>query len=183
MLKLYNPHGRYIVIPTNTFIENFDRLTISYIDNEIFRIPKLNTFVEFADTWNGSKKQARISYVDYDLIVEEDDTEVLVNIFKKYNDAVRLIAIDRLIAINNNTTNTKEEIRMNTLTSKSKNHHKLSLRAVLRSGKYILAFYQKVFDNKKNLPQNYSKTLEKERNDFVFRFVASKECIVKKSEE
>ena len=55
MLKLYDPHGTYIMIPTNTFIENFDRLTISYIDSKIFRIPKLNTFVEFADTWNGSK--------------------------------------------------------------------------------------------------------------------------------
>ena len=86
IVKLYNPYGKYVMIPTNIVIENFDRLLISYKDNEIFGMPKLKTVVEFTDSWDEVNLDKKISYVDYDLIVEEDDTEVLVNILKTSAD-------------------------------------------------------------------------------------------------
>ena len=173
-VKLYDPEGKYMTIPKNIFLENCYLFIISYIDNEIFRIPKLNTYVEFSDTWNGSDKN--ISYVDYDLIVEEEDTEVLVNIIEKgYNDISRLICI---IPINENNT---IDNRMDKWKAVSENLYKSSLRAVLGKGNYKLRFKQILYSRKiSGDPQKYSEYLENDKNYFLFRFAASKQCTVKK---
>ena len=125
----------------------------------------------------------RISYVDYDLIVEEDDTEVLVNIPKKdYNDIYRFFQI---IPINNDTIISNEENGTNTLQSvSSKGYIKSYLRTVLRKGKYKLRFTQHWVENKKcDRPQFFSDYLENDKNDFLFRFAASKQCNVRKFDE
>ena len=179
IVKLYNPYGKYTMIPRNIVIENFDRLIILYKDNEIFGIPKLNTFVKFTDSWKEVNLDKGISYVDYDLIVEQDDTEVLVNILKKdYKDIVRLIHI---IPINNNVIS-NEEKEMSKL--KSKGYIKSSLRAVLRKGKYKLRLEQTLYDhNISGRHQKYSDYSENDKNDFFLQFAASKHCVVKKSDE
>ena len=61
ILKLYNPHGRDIIIPTETFLNNFRTFHVSCIGNKVFNILKRKTFVEYSDTWNVSDK--KISYV------------------------------------------------------------------------------------------------------------------------
>ena len=178
IVKLYNPHGKTLMIPINILVENIARLNIFYVENAIFRIPTPKTAVDFSDSWNGSDK--RNTHVDYELIVEKDDTEVLVNIHsKKYNDIVRVIQI---IPINDNTTSSKEENGTDALESvTSGNHAKSSLRAVLRKGKYTLRFLQKVYDRKiSKKPLKYSDYLENDKNYFFFRFAASKQCNVRK---
>ena len=83
IVKLYNnPDGEIQMIPMNILIEIYHTLRISYTNNKIFKIPKQTTTIEFVDywkdvatdewfTWLNTDKTK--SYVDYDLIVEEDD--------------------------------------------------------------------------------------------------------------
>ena len=77
------------MIPMNILIEIYHTLRISYTNNKIFKIPKQTTAIEFVDSWKEvtvdelftwSNTDKIKSYIDYDLIVEEDDTEVIVNI-------------------------------------------------------------------------------------------------------
>ena len=65
-IKLYDPKGITLMIPTDVFDENVRRFYISYIDNNIFRMSKPNTSVEFADSWNNIYGERFHSDIDYD---------------------------------------------------------------------------------------------------------------------
>ena len=170
-VKLYNPHGKHLMIPTNIFVENFHRLHICYIDNEIFNFPKLKTSVEFTDSWKEITDDAQFSDVDYEFVVDEDDTEILINMFtNSYDEIFKSIRIYRVN-------------EMNTLEPASIIYTVRSFRILLGRGKYKLTFKQRVASyNISSRHQKYSEYLENDKNDFLFRFVASKRCAVKKSD-
>ena len=66
----------------------------------------------------------------------------------------------------------------------SEGYTKSSLRAVIRKGKYKLRCEQNLYDYTKfKLPQKYAEYSENDKNLFLFRFAASKRCIVRKSDE
>ena len=56
---------------------NLETITISYFENKLLRIPEIKTCIEFQEFWPELNRTKQISFVEYDLLVEEDDSEVL----------------------------------------------------------------------------------------------------------
>ena len=164
IVKIYNPYGKHIRIPTSVFVENIHRLLISYTGNEIFKMPNIKTSLEFADSWNGSGRI--FSHVDYDLTVEEDDTVVLIN---NLNENYSRIFRHVYVIPTNNTIIGCIRGMINRFFTFILGYPRTSLRAVLKRGKYKIRFVQE-----------HSKYLQNDKNNFLFRFAASKQCIVKK---
>ena len=100
------------------------------------------------------------------MTVEEDDTEVLVNMLNE-NDG----CIHRYIKV----TPTNDTIigyilgKINRFFTPILDYPKTSLSAVLKRGEYKRIFFQA-----------HSKDLKNDKNNFLFHFAASKQCVVKK---
>ena len=47
-VKFYNPHGYFVMIPTNVLVENFKRFSVFYVENDNFKLHKS----EFLETWS-----------------------------------------------------------------------------------------------------------------------------------
>ena len=63
---------------------------ISYFGNKIFRIPEIKTSVDFNVSWPTLKRNYKqIHLVIYDLLVNECNTEILINIIAKALTAKR----------------------------------------------------------------------------------------------
>ena len=77
LVKLYNPHGKILVLPLFMCFLNLETITISYFENKLLRIPEIKTCIEFQEFWPELNRTKQISFVEYDLLVEEDDSEVL----------------------------------------------------------------------------------------------------------
>ena len=55
-------------------------LDICYCDNSILCFPKTTAVEEIQEFWPALSRNHRVSFVEYDLLVQEDDTKILVNL-------------------------------------------------------------------------------------------------------
>ena len=78
--RLYDPHGKVLEVPTSSFLKNLLMLDICYCDNSILGFPKTTAVEEIQEFWPALSRNHRVSFVEYDLLVQEDDTKILVNL-------------------------------------------------------------------------------------------------------
>ena len=171
-VTLYNPHGDYLTVPTNVLVENLRWLYISYTGKEIFNIPNPEYSVEYSGHWNEMNSETKATYEDYNLIVEEDETEVLVNFLRKnYNDVLRRVFVVPPDGVLNDKVKHQDEL------------FRSSLREVLRRGEYKLRVEQTLHQYKntpEDMYQKYSDYSERDKNEYFLRLTASKKCRVEK---
>ena len=153
---------------------------ICYSENKIFGIPEIKTLIELKDSWpllrNSNKKT---HFVDYYLLIKEDETKILINLnVKKFSNEVKPIIL---------IVNKSKEMEV---VNKSFSLHKLddtniifqrySLRENLNCGQYKIRVYISQYQKLKSCEEcrNY---IENGGNEFLFRLAASKQCIVDKS--
>ena len=169
LVNLYNPHGNNLSIPKKIFFDNILQLQISYFKNEVFGIPEIKTSLEFTETWSALKNNEEVLINHYNLIVEEDDTELLINFIVKHDPA---IFIRCCIFSESELQNERNKFSLNPN----------SFRANLNKGKYkvlvILSESDKIESTKLCL-----KYLEHGGRKFIFRLAASKQCSVEKQVE
>ena len=58
---------------------DLEQFQVSYFYWKLFKIPVIKTLLEFTDIWLELNFHEKIRFVDYNLKVEEDDTEVFIN--------------------------------------------------------------------------------------------------------
>ena len=185
-VKLYDPHGNYLTIQTDKLVENLEYLSISYTGNKIFKIPNPKFFAEFSGHWKEVNNDATFAYDEYNLTVEEDDTEILLNFLKKnYHDIFRYVFIipdDFHDEMHGSVFGNDDKL------PKGEKLFKSSQRMVLRRGKYKLRVQQSLYDYKKHYEwfpsdvfRNYSEYRENDKNEYYFRLIASEQCRVEKS--
>ena len=166
LVRLYNPHGNLLSVPKNIFFESLKHFEISYYNNKVFGMPEIKTNLEISDSWSALKKNENVHTKKYDMIVEVDDTKVLINLIVKLDKDV----YTSCCIFSESDQKTK-------LTKCFINQR--SVRANLKRGKYWVQV--KMRDQNENgdseLPSNY---LENGGNYFLFRLAASKQCLVKK---
>ena len=175
---LYDPHGKNIFIKKEELKKNNFKFEICYFENKIFGIPEIKTYVEFTDKWQVLKRSESIHIVDYNLLVEEDNTEILMNL----NIKEHMVIVPKLFIIANNDKMTVIETSITFISVKNtiKTFKKRSLRANLRRGKYKIVVLMSAFNKLKSC-EECRKYLENDGNKFLFRFAASKQCIIAKS--
>ena len=164
-VKLYNPHGKILSVDKSIFNETSGVLTMSYYDNKIFQIPEIKTSVEFIGNWQLLKNDKNFTFVDYDLLIEEEDTDILINVVSKPSVDVKplfFIVNNDYSIVSSNTANGNSIF------------HKASLRASLKRGKYKVVVALASWERSR-------KFLENGGNEFLFRLAASKQCSVEKS--
>ena len=172
VVNLYNPHGKHVLVPINYFIENLNHLCISYTGDKVFEMANVKTLKEFSDCWEELSADKTFSCVYYLLTVEEDGTEVLINIIDSYHTDVHKNIF--LYSVNAKTFQAKY-CDVNTSNGRT-------LRKKLMSGSYQIEFMQYFAKDAhmKNVKENYSDCSKIDKNGFCFRFAASKKCTVKK---
>ena len=171
---LYNPHRKYVTVPIKCLNKNLQRLFISYTGNKVFKMANVNTVKEFSDCWTEVSADKRVSSVGYHLTVEEDDTEVLINLIKsQYADVFRKIYLS-------NGETFKWEQGNDIFIAKSAS----TFRKKLKRGNYQMKFVQCFKTSKdahgKSINAKYLDCSKMDKNNFCFRIAASKSCEVKK---
>lgn len=173
---LYNPHGKFVLIRKESFINANFRFEISYSENNIFRIPKIKTCIDITSNWPPLKNNEKLHFVDYDLSVKEVGTEILINIITNYcnqiDTGIFIVTNDERMAV----------IKGSVFRCKEKIVHKNSLRENLKNGKYkivVVLFKYNRLENRLDRKEY----LKKFGNEFLFRLAASEQCLVKKSEK
>ena len=152
------------------FAENLIVLFVSYTGDKIFNMPTLKTVKEFCDSWDALNAVRNSSYVDYIFTVEEDETEVLFNVIgKTYADVARQVSIITIVTETFDQVNPLYQAKSPTLSS---------LRATLSHGYYVVRFLISMKECQSWRGHMYSKSSEKDKNNFFFRFAASKEIKV-----
>ena len=182
LVKLYNPHGKILSIPKNDFEKTEKKLEICYSENKIFGIPEIKTLIEFKDNWPLlNKENENKHFVDYDLLIEEDKTTILLNIIvKKFSSDMKpIIIIDKI-------NNKFEFISSSLVVYKFDNidtvYRKYSLSDNLNRGKYKIAVYiSSLYNGTLESCEECRKYLENGGSEFLFRLAASKQCKVAKS--
>ena len=177
-VKLYNPHGKIVSIQKMDFVKALKKLEMSYFDNKIFEMPKINKKIDFIDKWPTLNSNEKMNFVDYKLIVSEDEIEILINvILKKSNKDLKAT----IFIISNYEKNVIKS-SLSVVNKKSKRYffHKTSLRAKLKQGQYRIVAVMSRF-NKFESCEESRKYFENGGNEFLFRLAASKQCIVAKS--
>ena len=181
LIKLYNPHGKNVSIPKMDFFKTIKRFDICYSENKIFGIPEIKTLIEFKDNWPLLKNSNRKThFVDYDLLIKEDETKILINLnVKKFSNEVKPIIL---------IVNKSKEMEV---VNKSFSLHKLddtntifqrySLRENLNCGQYKIRVYISNYKINVESCEECRKYLENGGNEFLFRLAASKQCSVEKS--
>ena len=180
-IKLYDPHGEIVSIRENGFVDTRKMFEICYCENKIFGIPEIKTLIELKDSWpllrNSNKKT---HFVDYDLLIKEDETKILINLnVKKFSNEVKPIIL---------IVNKSKEMEV---VNKSFSLHKLddtntifqrySLRENLNCGQYKIRVYISNYKINVESCEECRKYLENGGNEFLFRLAASKQCSVEKS--
>ena len=173
-VELYDPHGKIVSIEKEAFIDSCVRFDVSYSENKIFRMPEVNTLVNFAGNWPPLKCNEKMHFVDYDLLINEIDTEILINVIINYQ-----IGIDAKIFI---ITNDDKITVVNCSVIKSRKIvHRKSLRETLKSGKYKIVVVLSTDIQRVASCAVCKEYLEKCGDKFLLRVAASKQCSVKKS--
>ena len=80
LLKLYDPYGNTLYLPKNIFFDNLNYFEIYYFNNKVFGMPEIKTHLEFTDTWPVLKNNENVHTKKYEVMVEQDDIEVLINL-------------------------------------------------------------------------------------------------------
>ena len=129
-------------------------------------MPETKTYVEFTNTWPALKNNGNVHTKKYEMMVEQDDTEVLINLILKHHYGIYtsfriFFELDQAIKLTHIFLNQK------------------SFRANLKNGKYCVQVKMRGINENggSELSSNY---LENGGNDFLFRLAASKQCSVKK---
>ena len=171
--EVYDPHGKYISVPENHFYENLSGLDISFNENRVFGMPEIRTSAEFNETWPELKPREKIRFVDYDLAVREDGTEVLLNLLvAKHGESV----MARIFIADERKENPPKVIAASLVKGLSSN----SLRATLNSGRYkvvVALSALKTLQSCGSCPEHF----ENGGKEFVLRLAASKRSSVEKS--
>ena len=174
-VEVYNPHGKTIVIPENMFFNYLLDVEISYFKNQIVGMPKVETMKEFTETWPKLKSTEHPSYIYFDLMVEENNTDVLINLLEMhYPYAYRIIFI---IPIDSNN-NINENKKMLSSIYPELHRSDLSLGISLPRGKYrivLLLCARSCKDMEDYLKNGGDKIL--------LRLAASKNCTLKQPVE
>ena len=173
---LYNPHGKTLSIRKSVITRKNLMFEISYFGNKIFRIPEIKTSVDFNVSWPTLKRNYKqIHLVIYDLLVNECDTEILINIIAQH-DRKNLGVKPKIFIMTNGDKMTPVK---NSIFEEQFFFQRQSLRENLKRGKYkILVFLSK--EDEMDSCAKCRKYLENCGNEFRFRLAASKECSVKK---
>ena len=181
--EVYDPHGKHVSIPENHFYENLSTFDISFNENRVFRMPEIRTSAEFNETWPELKPREKIRFVDYDLVVYEDGTELLLNLLVAKHDRkvkARMFITDerkenfpKVIAASLVESVDEKTTRRIYLTSNS-------LRATLNGGRYkvvVALSALETFQSCELCPDYF----ENGGKEFVLRLAASKRSSVEKS--
>ena len=166
---LYDSHGGGLIIPRHVCISNMRGLEISYFENNIFRIPEIQTSVEFLENWPEHSLNKTIHFTSYTLTVVEEFTNVLINLIDNHyrGSNKKILIFDESNKIIHSSISTSLEYPLS----------RKSLRAVLNGGKYKIIVALKYKDPVSC--QEYEKYM---KTKFLFRLAASKKCVVQKSE-
>ena len=94
-VKLYNPHGKIILVPKQTFFGSVEYIYISYFDNKVFNMPEKINISEFTESWSVDTQFEcePLIYINYELFVEEENTEMLVNLLGSFILDIKLYAL------------------------------------------------------------------------------------------
>ena len=164
LVKLYDPYGKTLFVSKNTFFDHLATFEICYFNNNLFKIPVIKTFLEFTDSWPALKFYEKVHLIEYDLIVEEDDTEVLINTIVKPDSKVLTSCCIYT-----------EPYKYSTVEINN-----CSFRANLNSGKHKILVVLTA-QNKVESCELCSKYLENGGSEFRFRLAASKKCSINKT--
>ena len=173
-VKLYDPHGEVLSIEKSAFLENLSAFDICYCDNKIFGMAETKTSVEITDSLPAFKSHEKVSFVDYDLVVEEDDTEILVNVIakpsRKVPNQIFIVAAGDEMGVVSSSLVVKKAARRRNET----------LRENLTSGRYkvVVAVGSWLRLATREDCREY---LDAGGNELLFRLAASKKCLVEKS--
>ena len=85
MVEIYDPYGSYIYLTISEFYESLEMLDISYFNDQIFGMPGIKSSAEFNETWLKINPPELIRFVEYDLAVAENDTDLLINVSAKHD--------------------------------------------------------------------------------------------------
>ena len=187
-VKLYNPHGSYLQMTESDFYESLERLDVAYYKNKIFRMPRVEASFEFNETWPALRRHEKVRFVAYDLSIDDNDTEVLVNFLAKKSLHEPEDLYPKLIIVEVGENGHHWMVRNNSVAGPSKFNNKMqitytkSLRAVLDKGRYLVAVALSPglsFFNTASCDEY----LRDGGGEFLFRLAASKRCSVGKAEE
>ena len=171
-VEIYNPHGRKVFLPKTCFFDNVLGFEISYIKNKIYKMPQVVTSKEFTGVWSPFGRLQLFSHVVYDLSIEEDHTDVLINLHDIDNSEFFFGRKIFVVALNENDEILDKEISFSL--------GNLSYRRLfVKKRKYKVVFTAFPWSRSKLLKLFFkSKTFE---NNFLIRFAASKYCKIEKS--
>ena len=174
-IKLYNPHGEILSVDKSIFSEAELLFEICYFGNQIFRMSETKTTVDLTCNWPFLEYDKQKVFVDYDLLIKDDDTEILINVITKPSDKV---APTIFIMTNDHR---KAVVKASVYKPKLLNEllYPKSLRENLKAGKYkivILLSDMHVLD----CCEDGREYLENGGNEFLLRLAASKQCAVEK---
>ena len=169
-VEIYNPHGRTICVPKTIFFDYLFKFEISYSENKIFMWPEVKTLEEFSESWIALKGSKFLMCVIYDLLVEETDTQVLINLLEEQDEQLKpyfFVFVGQGLTYNKNELKTHGGCTLSFLTE------------FLTKGKYKIVITLTTFTK---FEENGWKDWEFENKTFI-RFAASKKCSIKKSVE
>ena len=175
IVRVYDPYGEILSVDKNFLLESLSAFHICYFDNKIYGMPEIKSFVEITSNWPVFKKNNEIHYAHYDLHVEEDDTEVLVNVIAKHDDKVikQIFVVDATDVVKSSSV----------VTNQTDIYYKKALRENLKRGKYKVVVVLGSWLRLKSSDQCRS-YLRRGGEEFLFRLAASKQCrVVEKSTE
>ena len=183
-VEVYNPHGRHLRMSESDFYANLEGLFVSYFKNQIFRMPRVETSVEFSETWPAVDPREKIHLMDYDLVVDEDDTEVFINLVTRH-DTRYTAMVPKIFITTGVGSESRRVIKASAFHHVDKSGKKFyyftySLRENLNSGRYKLVVTLSSYSNLRNC-RSCSEHLEKFGDKFLFRLAASKHSSVSKS--
>ena len=97
IVKLYNPHGKIMELPKQTFFGHVATVGISYFDNKVFGMPGKIKLINKIESWRLDKDKRLDNdpslYICHDLTVVEDDTLWLVNLLCSQNIMIEFNAL------------------------------------------------------------------------------------------
>ena len=118
-------------------------------------------------------------FVEYDLLINEDDTEILINLNVK-NYSKEIEPIISIITNNKKREVVKSSFFVHRFDNRNTYYHRYSLRENLSRGKYKIKVIVSKWD-KLIICEESRKYLENGGNEFLFRLAASKQCSIEKS--
>ena len=174
-VTLYDPHGKIVKVKKDLFIGINSILEVSYPENKIFRIPDVKTRVDLTGNWLPLKVNEKMHFTEYDLLVEDDDTEILVNVI--YRHHFKISARIFIIANDDGTAVVKSSVFKR---PKNYLHHSKSLRENLRGGKYkvVVAVSKRT---ERASCADCREYLERFGGKYLLRVAASKHCLIDES--